>query len=104
MIWNGYTPYETFMRRLAQTQPAAAAVVYNEPQTFRPAHALVPYTNTPMHASSTFVRNIRYVPKTNTAFVKLGGRQYWYNMSPRMLSNWLTSNSLGRFYNDHIKL
>lgn len=103
-IWPGYTPYEQLMRTLATTNPVVAEVLKDDPVTFRPAHALMPYTNTPMHASSTFVRNIRYVPNTNTAFVKLGGRQYWYNMSPRMLSNWLTSNSLGRFYNDHIKL
>lgn len=103
-IWPGYTPYEQLMRTLAATNPVAGKAFYDAPVTFRPARAAVPYTNTPQRASSTFVRNIRYTPATNSVMVKLGNNNYWYNMSPRMLSLWLTSDSLGRFYNKHVKL
>lgn len=104
-IWPGYTPYEQLMRTLATTNPVAAKALYDAPVTFRPAKAAVPFTNTPQRASSTFVRNIRYLPQSNMVFVKLGNKgPYQYGMSPRMLSMWLSSNSLGQFYNNHIKL
>ena len=68
----------------------------------------VPFSNTPMHASSSFVRNITYKPhvsgNTGTAFVRLGDKDYWYPMSMRRLSNWLNYKSLGQYYNKYIKL
>lgn len=106
MTWIGWNPYAEFWSRLAANpaKQAKAALEAMEPQEFRPAPASVPFTNTPARASSTFVRNIRYLPNSQISFVKLGNNQYWYGMSPRMLAQWLNSKSLGQFYNQRIKL
>ena len=104
MNWVGYTPYQQFIARLQVTNPGAATIEKNSPQEWRPAKASVYYTNTPERASSTFVRNIRYLPQSQIAFVRLGNSQYWYGMTPRQMSQWLTSNSLGKYYNNYMKL
>lgn len=97
MDFNGYNAYSQFMATIGNKVP-------NQDVSFHVARAAVPYTNNPNRASSTFVRNIRYLPNAGTAFVRLGNNQYWYGMTPRLLSQWLTSNSLGRFYNNYIRL
>lgn len=102
--FSGWTPYMNFMAQLAMTNPALRAAEESQPRQFVAAPATVPFTNTPEHASSTFVRNIRYLPSSKVAFVKLGNNSYWYKMLPGMLAKWLNSRSLGRYYNNYIKL
>ena len=104
MNWIGYTPYEQFMQAVSKTNPALAAQQSQSEQTFNVTPATVPYMNTPQHARSTFIRQMRYLPTSNTVFVTLGNSQYWYPCSQRMLAQWLTSNSLGRYYNHHVKV
>lgn len=106
MTWIGWSPYAEFWSKLAANpaKQATAAMRAMEPQEFRPVKASVPFTNTPARASSTFVRNIRYLPNSQVSFVKLGNNTYWYRMSPRMLAQWLNSRSLGQYYNRYIKL
>lgn len=104
MTWIGWNPYAEFWSRLAVSNPAKAAMEAMKPQEFRPAQASVPFTNTPQRASSTFVRNIRYLPTSQISFVKLGNNQYWYPMSQKLLAHWLNSRSLGQWYNAHLKL
>ena len=70
----------------------------------RPIKAAVPYTNSPGAPSSTFVRRIRFSPRTRIAMVQLGGKGYMYPMTPTTMAHWLSSRSLGRYYNKHIKL
>lgn len=104
MVWTGWNPYRDFIARLAMSNPAKSLIEQNIPQEFRPAAASVPFTNTPERASSTFVRNIRYLPQSQVSLVRLGNNPYWYRMSPRMLAQWLNSRSLGQYYNNYIKL
>lgn len=106
MTWIGWNPYAEFWSRLAANpaKQAKAALEAMQPQEFRPSQASVPFTNNPNRASSTFVRNIRYLPTSQVSFVQLGKNQYWYPLSQRMLANWLTSRSLGQWYNNHLKL
>lgn len=106
MVWTGWNPYAEFWSRLAANpaKQAQAAMEAMQPQEFRPAKASVPFTNTPARASSTFVRNIRYLPQSQVSLVRLGNNPYWYRMTPRMLAQWLNSRSLGQYYNNYIKL
>lgn len=105
MIWSGYNPYLRFIRNLENSGKLGAATLQKQqPQEWRTAQATVYGTNRPDRASSTFVRNIRYLPQSRVTFVRLGNNEYWYNMTPRQLATWLTSNSLGRYYNKYIKL
>lgn len=100
----GYNPYAQFIQRLMVSNPTQAVLEQNRPVSFRVAQAAVPFTNTPQRASSTFVRNIRFLPQSQIAFVKLGNNQYWYGMTPRQLAQWLNSRSLGQYYQQYIKL
>lgn len=104
MNWIGYSPYEAFMQRLSVTNPAAAQAESLQEQTFNVTPATVTGMNTPEHARSTFIRQMRYLPTSNTCFVTLGNQQYWYPLSQRQLAQWLNSRSLGRYYNNYIKL
>lgn len=106
MTWIGWSPYAEFWSKLAANpaKQATAAIRAMEPQEFRPVQASVPFTNTPQRASSTFVRNIRYLPNSNISFVRLGKNEYWYPMTLRKLSRWLNSRSLGQYYDKYIKL
>lgn len=104
MQWVGYTPYEDFIRRLSVTNPTRAAIEEMSPQEYRVAAASVSGTNNPSRASSTFVRRIRYMPASQVSLVTLGNSQYVYPMSKPQLARWMTSNSLGQYYNRYIKL
>lgn len=104
MQWIGYTPYEDFIRRLAATNPTRAAIEEKSPQEYRVAAASVPCTNNPSRASSTFVRRISYEPAGQQVLVTLGNSNYVYPMSRIKLARWMTSNSLGQYYNNYIKL
>lgn len=104
MNWIGWNPYRDFMQRIWTTNPTRAALEQNNMQVFTPAKASIPFTNNPGRASSTFVRQIRYLPQSQAAIVTLNNNPYTYALTPRLLAQWLNSNSLGRFYNNHIKL
>ena len=102
--FNGWNPYQLFLAILRLVNPPAARTVQtNEPITFH-IQGTAPFNNTPAHASSSFIRNIRYNPHGSIAYVRLGTRDYWYPMTMRRLSNWLNYNSLGRYYNKYVKL
>lgn len=104
MAYSGWNDYMRAAGLYGRMSPAAAQAFKMQEQEFNVARAAVPYTNTPARASSTFVTNIRYLPSSNTAFVRLGNSTYWYPMTQRQMANWLTSNSLGRYYNNYVKL
>lgn len=105
--FNGWTPYANLMAslRIAPTgNYARRAIPIGDRLQFRVAHATQPFTNTPQRASSTFVRNLRYLPNSNTMFVRLGRNDYWYPCTLRKLAHWLNSKSLGQYYNNYVKL
>lgn len=104
MQWDGYSSYEDFVRRLALTNPSRVPIEANKTQQFNVASASDPYMNNPLHAASTFVRRIRYLPVSKQALVTLGNSNYVYTMSRPELAHWMTSYSLGQYYNNFIKL
>lgn len=106
MKWYGWNPYQRFIRETRVTNPALASsqALSKSPQEFQVQHAATYGSNSPERASSSFIRMLRYNPYSRTTFVTIGNSQYWYPMGPRQLSQWLTSNSLGKYYNNFVKL
>lgn len=104
MEWLGRRPYEEFMQKLAQSNPTLLWKTKSEPQEYRVAASTTPGSNSPARAASTFIRNIRYLPYTQTTLVRMGNSQYFYPMNERQLATWLKSKSLGKYYNQWIKL
>lgn len=104
MQWRGYSPYENFLSKLAQTNPTLLWQTKSEPQEFRPVHAAVSGQNSPEQAASTFINRIRYLPYSQMSFVHIGNGSYVYPMTDSQLAAWLRSNSLGSHYNKYIKL
>lgn len=102
--WNAYQRMMASLSIAPTGNIARRAIPIGDQLRFRVAHAATPFTNNPTQASSTFVRNIRYMPNSNVSWVRLGTRDYWYPMTLRRLSNWLNSRSLGQYYNKYIKL
>lgn len=94
------------MADLRLVNPRAAATQAQTQVQFR-IDDTMSMNNTPAHAASSFIRNIRYRPGVTgngVSFVRLGKNLYWYPMTMRRLSNWLNSRSLGQYYNRYIKL
>ena len=73
-------------------------------QEYRVAQVEDPYQNRPGYPASTFITNIRYRPKSNRVFVRMGGKTYVYPMNETLMAKWMSSNSLGQWYNKHLKL
>lgn len=103
--YGGWIDYER-MQRMAEfnPNPIIRNNVAKRDMEFNVAKAAMPRTNTEFRASSTFINNIRYLPSSNTAFVRIGNSTYWYPMTLRQMSTWLRSNSLGGYYNKFVKL
>lgn len=102
--WKGYSPYEDFLLRLKLSNPTQYYVVKNAQQRFNVDKASTYGSNSPYNAASTFIGNIRYMPYSRTAFVRIGNGSYFYPMSDQQLAAWLKSKSLGQYYNNYIKL
>lgn len=60
--------------------------------------------NTNAFASSSWIDEIEYLPDMGLAIMKTDGREYYYPMTARQVGNWVTSNSLGQYYNRLVKL
>jgi hypothetical protein len=91
-------PFVTLMQRLNEAKEA------EKDQDIRIALAAAPASNTPDQHASTFIKHIRYVPNRTTAFVTIGNNTYYYPMNDYQMAAWLRSKSLGKWYNDNIKL
>lgn len=102
--WKGYSPYEDLLIRLRTSDPAQYYLVKGSQQRFNVDTAATPGSNSPYHAASTFIDMIKYHPSSNIAFVKIGSKKYWYPMTDAQLAAWMKSQSLGRYYNNYIKL
>lgn len=110
--FTSYDKYEEFLEKMSSNRfkrllhtimPSTDPT--NKPVTFDVYRAEVPYTNSPQKASSTVVRRIRYFPISKSVRILLGNstKEYPYFMNDFQLSQWMRSNSLGRFYNNYIK-
>ena len=53
--------------------------------------------------SSSFIGGVRIVPSLGLARLDLGGRSYSYALTPRVVGNMVTSDSLGEYYNRRIR-
>ena len=65
----------------------------------------------PIDAGSSVVRNIRYNfnPRGDNGAprrcnVDIGRKHYWYMLTPKQVGRWISSGSIGKWYNAHIKL
>lgn len=55
-------------------------------------------------ASSSWIDDIEYLPDLGIAVMHTNGKQYYYPMSSDEAGRWVTSDSLGQYYNNNIKL
>ena len=102
---NYFDSYQAYLTAagLAKTNPVASSLFDKQPINFNVAKGME-FSNSPTQLSSSWVGNIKYLPYSNVAFVRLGNGEYYYGMTPRQLSAWLNSRSLGSYYNNYIKM
>lgn len=58
----------------------------------------------PLNPSSSWIDEIEYMPDLGLAVMKTAGREYYYPMTARQVGNWVTSDSIGSYYNRLVKL
>jgi hypothetical protein len=54
--------------------------------------------------SSSWIDGIEYIPELGIAIMETDGREYYYPMTPKEVGDWMTSPSLGSYYNANVKL
>ena len=54
--------------------------------------------------SSSWIDGIEYIPSLGIAVMKTGGNEYYYPMTSDEVGDWMTSDSLGSYYNRNVKL
>lgn len=57
-----------------------------------------------LDASSSWIDDIEYIPSLGIAVMKTDGKEYYYPMTAEEVGDWITSDSLGSYYNANIKL
>lgn len=57
----------------------------------------------PIQISSSWIGGVRIVPSLGLARLNLNGRNYSYSLTPDMVGDMVTSDSLGQFYNGRIR-
>lgn len=102
MTYDGWNDYLA-AAGLASLDPLTQKEFEDEDVEFSPGHSFVPGMNTPMFAQSTFVENIRKPAHSDIAFVELGNNGYVYPLTENDMARWLTSQSLGRYYNQYLR-
>lgn len=58
----------------------------------------------PLTPSSSFITSLKYDPVNKVAWVGMNGNEYEYPMDQYEVGRWVTSGSLGKFYNQRVKL
>lgn len=62
------------------------------------------YPRRPITQSSSFIGDVNYDPYSRVMNVEVGNRTYSYpSQSPKDVSNFINSSSLGRYYNNILK-
>lgn len=102
MQYQGYEDY-LLAAGLADLDPIAKQQFEDQDVEFNPGYAFMPGMNTPQFAQSTFVRQIRKPAHSDIAFVRLGNNGYSYGLTEPQLGQWMTSRSLGGYYNQYLK-
>ena len=102
MQYDGWEDY-LLAAGLAELDPVARQQFEDEDVEFNPAQAFMGGMNTPQYAQSTFVRQVRKPAHSDIAFVRLGNNGYSYGMTEPQLAQWMTSQSLGRYFNSYLK-
>lgn len=54
--------------------------------------------------SSSWIDEIEYLPSLGIAIMHTNGKQYYYPMTSDEVGDWMNSDSLGRYYNNNVKL
>lgn len=54
--------------------------------------------------SSSWIDEIEYIPSLGIAVMNTNGKEYYYPMTADEVGDWMTSESLGSYYNHNIKL
>lgn len=54
--------------------------------------------------SSSWIDGIEYIPTLGIAVMKTNGHEYYYPMDAEDVGDWMTSDSLGSYYNANVKL
>lgn len=54
--------------------------------------------------SSSWIDDIEYLPDMGISVMHTNGKQYYYPMTADEVGDWMTSDSLGSYYNANIKL
>jgi len=54
--------------------------------------------------SSSWIDGIEYIPSLGLAVMKTDGKEYYYPMNADEVGDWMTSDSLGSYYNANVKL
>lgn len=62
------------------------------------------YPREDINESSSWIDEIEYMPDLGIAIMKTNGREYYYPIDANTMGDWITSDSLGGFYNRNIKL
>ena len=102
MQYQGYEDY-LLAAGLAELAPIAKQQFEDEDVEFNPGHAFMDGMNTPQFAQSTFIRQIRKPAHSDIAFVRLGNNGYSYGLTEPEMARWMTSRSLGGYYNQYLK-
>lgn len=57
-----------------------------------------------LHPSSSWIDGIEYFPDLGIAIMQTNGKEYYYPLTAKEVGDWVTSDSVGSFYNRNIKL
>jgi len=62
------------------------------------------YPRRDINESSSWIDEIEYLPSMGLAIMKTNGHEYYYPMTSKEVGDWVTSDSLGGYYNRNVKL
>jgi len=57
-----------------------------------------------INESSSWIDEIEYLPSLGIVVMKTNGNEYYYPMTANEVGDWITSDSLGGYYNRNVKL
>ena len=100
--YNSYNSYLAATGLIAKN-PALKSAILNGPTTFLVMPG-PPYSNSPNRLSSSWIKGAVNIPSTGSCLVNCGNKMYPHVMSDYELGRWLTSRSLGSYFNTNMKL
>lgn len=58
----------------------------------------------PLHPSSSFIEQVETYPGLGMTRIQIGDKSYIYPMSTDEVGRMITSDSIGQYYNNHVKV